>query len=455
MNQYCASIYVLWVYIIFIGTNGSNLSKEQQSFMIPSFHNVALNKPIKASSTCGLHGPVEMCSSTRCDICDSTIDQLSHPPKYLVDFSHHENTCWRSDFLNTNMTAVNFHLSLEKLYELSYMSIQMCENRLAQLNMIQIEISSDFGHKWRSLPFIYSADCMFVDIAQKKCVEWIKRPMFSRISVSFISDLKKVLEATDLRINVYANISNNSTNDYISLSDLSLGGRCKCNGHASICTEDRQGKMICLCGHHTAGRDCERCDPMYQDAPWSLASTTEPKISCRPCQCNNHAVRCEFNVSKYINTGNRTGGICQNCSDYTDGDHCDTCQRGYKRDYGRKITDQSPCIPCSCHKIGAKNDICHPLTGQCMCKFGVVGLKCDRCAKGFYQTRSQHQPCRNYAFNKTHHIYSIRPKTQTLDHSSITRHFRRKHTQCERICLSSSGFTQAQYCKAKFGTLLS
>ena len=52
----------------------------------------------------------------------------------------------------------------------------------------------------------------------------------------------------------YSGLSN-----WIGVSDLAVGGRCKCNGHASECTMDSRGEMTCNCAHNTAGRECEKC----------------------------------------------------------------------------------------------------------------------------------------------------------------------------------------------------
>lgn len=62
--------------------------------------------------------------------------------------------------------------------------------------------------------------------------------------------------------------------EYYGLSDLSVGGRCKCNGHAARCTTDGAGKQQCECRHNTAGTDCERCKPFHYDRPWASASTS-------------------------------------------------------------------------------------------------------------------------------------------------------------------------------------
>ncbi|KAL1488141.1 hypothetical protein ABEB36_015099 [Hypothenemus hampei] len=50
-------------------------------------------------------------------------------------------------------------------------------------------------------------------------------------------------------------------------------------------------------------------------------------------------------------------------------------------------------IACDCHPIGASGKTCNQATGQCPCKDGVVGITCNRCAKGFQQSRSHIAPC--------------------------------------------------------------
>ena len=62
---------------------------------------------------------------------------------------------------------------------------------------------------------------------------------------------------------------------YYALSDFAVGGRCKCNGHASKCMYDRTGKLVCDCKHNTAGTDCEKCKPFHYDHPWGRAATKD------------------------------------------------------------------------------------------------------------------------------------------------------------------------------------
>lgn len=65
----------------------------------------------------------------------------------------------------------------------------------------------------------------------------------------------------------------------LALSDLQVGGRCKCNGHASRCRRDDTGRAVCMCEHHTAGPDCDVCEDFYFDRPWHRATPTHPN----PC----------------------------------------------------------------------------------------------------------------------------------------------------------------------------
>lgn len=178
----------------------------------------------------------------------------------------------------------------------------------------------------------------------------------------------------------------------LALSDLQVGGRCKCNGHASRCRRDDAGRAVCVCEHHTAGPDCDVCEDFYFDRPWHRATPTNPN-PCITCECNGHSNKCRFSMEVFQQSGRRSGGVCQKCRHHTAGRHCQYCQSGYTRDHSKPLSHRKACQPCQCHPLGAVGRWCNQTSGQCMCREGVTGLRCNRCAPGYKQGRSPLQPC--------------------------------------------------------------
>ncbi|CAF4592517.1 unnamed protein product, partial [Rotaria magnacalcarata] len=57
------------------------------------------------------------------------------------------------------------------------------------------------------------------------------------------------------------------------------------------------------------------------------------------------------------------------------GPNCERCKLGFYR-----LPDsEGECLPCACNSIGSESAQC-ATNGQCRCKPGVVGDKCDQCA---------------------------------------------------------------------------
>ena len=71
------------------------------------------------------------------------------------------------------------------------------------------------------------------------------------------------------------NMGMSSPAHHYAVSDFAVGGRCKCNGHASKCVTGKDGLLTCECKHNTAGRDCEKCKPFYFDRPWARATARD------------------------------------------------------------------------------------------------------------------------------------------------------------------------------------
>ncbi|XP_035773969.1 netrin-B-like isoform X2 [Anopheles albimanus] len=187
---------------------------------------------------------------------------------------------------------------------------------------------------------------------------------------------------------------------HYAVSDFAVGGRCKCNGHASRClavgraagSTSTETELACDCKHNTAGRDCERCKPFHFDRPWGRATVRDAN-ECKVCNCNGHARRCRFNMELYKMSGRISGGVCLSCRHATTGRHCHYCREGYYRDATKPVTHRKVCKACDCHPIGSSGKTCNHTTGQCSCKDGVTGLTCNRCARGYQQSRSHIAPC--------------------------------------------------------------
>ncbi|XP_017850812.1 netrin-A isoform X2 [Drosophila busckii] len=179
---------------------------------------------------------------------------------------------------------------------------------------------------------------------------------------------------------------------HYAVSDFSVGGRCKCNGHASKCLPDLNGQLSCECRHNTAGRDCERCKPFHFDRPWGRATERDAN-ECKICNCNNHSRQCRFSMEHFRLSKGVSGGVCQHCRHFTTGRHCQECKQGYYRDPTKPLTHRKACKPCDCHSVGSSGKICDSVSGQCPCKDGVTGLNCNKCQRGYLQSRSIEAPC--------------------------------------------------------------
>ncbi|EEC12873.1 agrin, putative [Ixodes scapularis] len=66
------------------------------------------------------------------------------------------------------------------------------------------------------------------------------------------------------------------------------------------------------------------------------------------------------------------------CKPGVGGLRCDRCLPGY---WGlHRIADGvNGCSPCQCSALGSVRDDCEQMTGRCVCKHGVHGMKCDQC----------------------------------------------------------------------------
>lgn len=455
---------------------------------IPDFINAAYGKHAEVSSECG-DPPTRHCFVTtnekgetvrKCEVCDQANHKRRHPATYLTDLNNaHNLTCWMSEPFGHYSQNVTVTLRLRKKYELTYISLQFCDTKPDSMAIFK---SMDYGDTWHPFQY-YSSQCRKVYGRQNRaaitkaneqeplCAESNTEPISgSRVSFSTLEgrpsaydfDNSPVLQdwvtATDIKI-VFNRISTwtmqsdqaisanvlggseemNGTNAdtidsvFYAVSDLAVGGRCKCNGHASRCINDGEGQLTCDCRHNTAGRDCEKCKPFHFDKPWARA-TAQEAVECQPCNCNLHARKCRFNMELYKLSGGKSGGVCLNCRHNTAGRHCHYCREGYYRDASKPISHRKVCRPCDCHPVGSSGRTCNITSGQCQCKPGVTGLTCNRCAKGYQQSRSPIQPCIKIPQSNEINFVSSETSQESSENSCIECRISTKRINMHKYC---------------------
>lgn len=298
---------------------------------VPDFINAAFGRPMESSSTCGTP-PSRYCITSqekgevkrKCEVCDASDPTLSHPPHYLTDLSNPNNlTCWHSapvDPLQPN--NVTLTLSLGKKYELTYVSLQFCGQKPDSLAIYK---SMDYGRTW--IPFqFFSSQCRKVYGRRSRMVigkaneqealctdahlslnDPVTNPGSLRIAFSTLEgrpsagdfDASPVLQdwvtATDIKVvldRLHPELDESTADNEsvaqesftYAMADLAVGGRCKCNGHASRCITDKTTKeLVCDCAHNTAGRECEKCRRFHFDRPWGRATSREANECVGKC----------------------------------------------------------------------------------------------------------------------------------------------------------------------------
>ncbi|KAL7397953.1 hypothetical protein ABVT39_002224 [Epinephelus coioides] len=162
-------------------------------------------------------------------------------------------------------------------------------------------------------------------------------------------------------------LGNNSLDGQaVSCSSCPCPLRVPSNNFAEGCVQ-RGDRMQCLCMPGYAGPHCERCAPGFYGNPMVLGSR------CQLCNCNDNT-----DPNMLFTDCHPLTGECLSCMHNTAGPHCDICAPGY---YGDAINAKN-CTKCSCSPCGTQS--CDPHTGQCRCKPGVTGPRCDRCEDGAF-----------------------------------------------------------------------
>nr|XP_022904333.1 laminin subunit gamma-1 isoform X1 [Onthophagus taurus] len=383
---------------------------------IPEFENAAFNLQIEASNTCGDNGPIEYCLQTgthsrkTCDVCYPN----QHDSRFLTDSHTTENqTWWQSETILEGVqypNQVNLTLHLGKAFDITYVRVWFFSPRPESFAIYKRTTEDD---PWIPYQF-YSGTCRdtyglpenlgiargeetrafciseYSDISPLQNGNVLfgtleKRPSAYNFDTS--PELQEWVTATDIkltldRLNTFGDEvfgdANVLKSYFYAISDIAVGARCKCNGHASECITstgiDGSTRRVCKCEHNTAGPDCNECLPFYNDAPWGRASGRNVH-ECKACNCNGFSHRCYFDKDLYERTGH--GGHCLDCVANRDGPNCERCRENY---YQR---EDSYCVACNCDPIGSRSLQCNT-EGKCQCKQGVTGDKCDRCDVNHY-----------------------------------------------------------------------
>lgn len=279
------------------------------------------------------------------------------------------------------MESVSIRLDLEDSMLLYGVSIQFMESE-DKPDSIIFERSVDFGSRFRS--YHYAArDCEDVfsmasgertaakDIVCETMNGTTKNIHFKVIPEDDQSPIDEQFyfsKITNLRINL-TDFGKQSNRKSYRISKIRVYGSCLCYGHANQCVTGSDGRITptCLCQHNTNGTNCEICQELYNDRPWSIALEKE-KNECIKCNCSDRAESCIFDPQVYETSGKKSGGVCLGCTNST-GFACQTCRSFY-------YADGNACRPCGCSDVGSLSNLCDGKTGQCDCLPRYSGRDC-------------------------------------------------------------------------------
>ncbi|KIH63236.1 laminin EGF-like protein [Ancylostoma duodenale] len=214
---------------------------------------------------------------------------------------------------------------------------------------------------------------------------------------------------------------------YRRVNNQLYGGRCEkcsCQGHTDTC--DPFTGECTNCQHNTTGVRCELCLPGHYGNP-SLGGELG---ACRPCACptaeNSRSPECV--MTQLVVAGpaasQEDAYVCTACERGYEGNKCEVCADGF---FGNPLEGNGTCkececngnvdlmaigncdsetgrclkcigdttgehcevsstihFACECDPVGSDGEACDLHSGQCVCKPGVTGLKCDQCQPNHY-----------------------------------------------------------------------
>jgi len=158
---------------------------------------------------------------------------------------------------------------------------------------------------------------------------------------------------------------------------------CNCNDHSDSCRLNKvlhrdqlesgiqgSGNLCDYCQHFTWGIHCDFCVYKHYRDP---ALPLNDKDMYRKCDCDPIGTYDDGLCDPYTNPDDgMVAGRCR-CRKFTDGSRCEKCKNGYWN-----FTAENPdgCQPCDCDILGAYDNNCDAITGQCRCRSNFEGQKC-------------------------------------------------------------------------------
>uniref|UniRef100_A0AAY4A552 Laminin subunit alpha 1 n=1 Tax=Denticeps clupeoides TaxID=299321 RepID=A0AAY4A552_9TELE len=412
--------------------------------LFPAILNLASNAEITTNATCGDPEPEMYCKlvehvpgrrihNPQCRICDgsSANPKEQHPITYAIDGT---NRWWQSPSIKNGRQFhwVTITLDLRQIFQVAYIIIKAANSPRPGNWILERSLDGKKFEPWQYYA-ISDTECLtrynitprLGPPTYKRDDEVICTSYYSRlvplehgeIHTSLINgrpsadDLTpELLEFTSARYirlrlqrirTLNADLMTLSYRDpkdvdpivtrryYYSIKDISVGGMCICYGHAQSCPLDPETRMLqCKCEHNTCGESCNECCPGYHQQPWQ-PGTISAGNTCEKCNCHSKAGDCYYNRTvaeqrRSMNVHGQYvgGGVCINCTQNTAGVNCETCADGFFRPHKVSPYSESPCVDCNCDMRGSLSPAClNP--GQCLCKEGFAGERCDRCAFGY------------------------------------------------------------------------
>ncbi|XP_064107459.1 laminin subunit alpha lam-3-like isoform X1 [Macrobrachium nipponense] len=414
--------------------------------LFPHVINLATRARISANATCGQNGPEMTCKLTehsgnrppQCLICDARSPDPSrrHPVTNAIDGT---DSYWQSPSLAAGRRYewVTLTLDLKEVYQVAYVIVKSAVSPRPGNWILERSVEGRNFQPWQYYA-ISDSECQnfyevpptrgrpsYTSDSQVICTSYFSRlnPLEDgEIHTSLLNGRpgsagpsEELLEFTKARYvrlrfqkirTLHGDLQDSSQETdgsvtqryFYSVKDISIGGRCVCNGHADNCDTDDPAKLArCSCVHNTCGNSCDYCCPLYNQQPWRAGNFSDGGV-CEKCQCYGHADSCEYDeevaekkLSLNIRGEYDGGGVCQNCRHNTAGVNCEKCREGFYRPRGIARTASQPCLPCQCSGPGT-GGLCVPddsqfnlgvFPGACICKEGFAGPRCDKCAKGF------------------------------------------------------------------------